>query len=383
MSHQLNHILLTIDVEDWFQVENFKQCIPSSSWPSFELRVEKNTHRLLDLLDSVSSTNSQQATTNEFITQSYRMSTGNVPETERNSFRRRRIGLSQFHQETEKREKSIESSKSCLTTANSTNSPKATFFVLGWIAERLPHLVREIHRRGHEVASHGYYHNLCDQISPEDLERDLIDSKKLLEDIIGSSIYGYRAPSFSINEDILKVIEDCGYLYDSSYNSFAMHGRYGHLDLSQNGTRGIALQIPRTKHQEPLPREIHDSDSEACFTGAESKIFYELPISNINPGNSILPWGGGGYFRLTPFPLFKIGVEFILRQENAYLFYLHPWEIDPEQPKVKEVSKFFKFRHYINLNKTASKLSSFIEAFNQCHFATCHQYLKLVPRTPQ
>ncbi len=328
--NETNHILLTIDVEDWFQVENFKQYIPFSSWPSHKLRVEKNTHRLLDLLDSTT-----------------------MP-----------LASSTYH-------------------PASSNQIKATFFVLGWIAERLPHLVREIHRRGHEVASHGYYHNLCDQISPEDLERDLIDSKKLLEDIIGSSIYGYRAPSFSINEDILKVIEDCGYLYDSSYNSFAMHGRYGHLDLSQNGTRGIALQIPRTKHQEPLPSEIHVSDSEACFTGAESKIFYELPISNIKLGSSILPWGGGGYFRLTPFPLFKIGVEFILRQENAYLFYLHPWEIDPEQPKVKEVSKFFKFRHYINLNKTASKLSSFIEAFNQCHFATCHQYLKLAPRTPQ
>ncbi|MBE9535135.1 MAG: polysaccharide deacetylase family protein, partial [Proteobacteria bacterium] len=120
------------------------------------------------------------------------------------------------------------------------NQIRATFFVLGWIAERLPNLVREIRKRGHEVASHGYYHNLCNHQSYEDLKTDLTDSKKLLEDIISAPVYGYRAPSFAINEDILKVIEDCGYLYDSSYNSFSMHGRYGQLSLSQNGRKGIA-----------------------------------------------------------------------------------------------------------------------------------------------
>jgi hypothetical protein len=143
--------------------------------------------------------------------------------------------------------------KSCPTK---TNSPKATFFILGWIAGRLLHLVREIHSRGHEVASHGYSHNLCTDCSPKDLRTDLIDSKNLLEDIIGDSVYGYRASSFSINRDILKIIEECGYLYDSSFNSFGLHRRYSHLDLSQNGRRGIALQISGTKHQEPLPREI-------------------------------------------------------------------------------------------------------------------------------
>jgi len=303
-------ILLTIDVEDWFQVENFKQYIPFSSWSSYELRVEKNTHRLRDLLDSC---NGRRKTDN-------------------------RRG----------------------------EKPQATFFVLGWIAERLPHLVREIRSRGHEVSSHGYQHNLCIECSFDDLKTDLIHSKNLLEDIIGDQVYGYRAPSFSISQDILKIIQDCGYLYDSSFNSFAMNGRYGHLDLSQNGTRGIALQISKTQ------------DLKSKIQNPKSKIFYELPISNIKLGNSILPWGGGGYFRLIPFQVFRLGVQSILKKENAYLLYLHPWEIDPEQPKVKEVSKFFKFRHYINLNKTASKLSSFIEAFNQCHFATCHQYLKLV-----
>jgi len=139
--------------------------------------------------------------------------------------------------------------------------------VLAWIAERLPHLVREIHTRGHEVASHGYYHNLCNQQSPNALKKDLTDSKKLLEDIIGSPVVGYRAPSFSINKDILKIIKDCGYLYDSSYNSFALHSRYGQVDLSMNGKKGVAAKLSDT--------------------------FYEFPVSNIELGKCPLPWGVG------------------------------------------------------------------------------------------
>ena len=249
-----SHILLTIDVEDWFQVENFKQWIPFSSWQSYELRVEKNTHYLLDILDSI-----------------------------------------KLNKRT-----------------NPTSSPKGTFFVLGWIAERLPHLVREIHSRGHEVASHGYCHNLCKECSFEDLREDLIDSKKLLEDSTGERIYGYRAPSFSINKDILKIIEECGYLYDSSFNSFGIHGRYGQVDLSHNIKKGITAKI---------------SDN-----------FYEIPISNFRFGDRILPWGGGGYFRLIPSFIFRLGVQSILKKENAYLFYIHPWEMDPKQPRVKEAS---------------------------------------------
>ncbi len=306
-------VLLTVDVEDWFQVENFKRCIPSSSWPNCELRVEKNTHRLLELLDS-----------------------HHGPRT---------------------------------TDHGPGVKPRATFFILGWLAERLPHLIHEIHTRGHEVASHGYYHNLCNEQSPNALKKDLSDSKKLLEDIIGAPVYGYRAPSFAINEDILKVIQGCGYLYDSSYNSFRMHGRYGRVDLSQNGTRGIALQIPKT--QCPLSSIQHSASS----IQYQSSILYELPISNLKLGNRTVAWGGGGYFRLMPYPLFEIGVKSILRKQGAYLFYMHPWELDPEQPRVENAPRFFKFRHYVNLDKMASKLSSFLEAFKQCHFVTCSEYL--------
>jgi polysaccharide deacetylase family protein (PEP-CTERM system associated) len=287
-------ILLTIDVEDWFQVENFKQWIPFSSWSSCEFRVEKNTHRLLDLLESCN--------------------------------------------------------KLRTTDQKRGGKPRATFFVLAWLAKRLPHLVREIHARGHEVASHGYLHKLCNEQSTEELRQDLSGSKKLLEDIIGFPVIGYRAPSFSINEDILKIIEECGYLYDSSFNSFGMHGRYGRLDLSRNRNNGISVEI--------------------------SNKFYELPVSNFKIGNRIFPLGGGGYFRMLPFPFFKMGVKNILKKEKAYLFYMHPWEIDPAQPKVRQASAFFKFRHYVNLNKTHSKLSKFMENFDQCRFITCRQYLQ-------
>ena len=334
------HILLTIDVEDWFQVENFKQCIPFSSWPTRELRVEKNTHRLLDLLDSIKLAQSRRSAVfvedSKLKAQSSRLKAWN-PVTS--------------NQQPETR-----------------NSPKATFFILGWIAERLPNLVREIHSRGHEVASHGYLHNLCNQQSHEELKKDLIDSKKLLEDIIGSPVFGYRAPSFAINNDILKIIEDCGYLYDSSYNSFAMHKRYGHIDISQNGRKGIAIQVSETDHA---------TSTKSSIINHQSSILYELPISNLKLGNQVVPWGGGGYFRLIPSSLFTMGVQSILKKQKAYLFYMHPWEIDHEQPIVAEASKFFKFRHYINLDKTASKLLSFITAFKKCRFITCHNYLHL------
>ena len=293
-------ILLTIDVEDWFQVENFKQYIPFSSWSSYELRVEKNTHRLLDLFDSIKVVNP----------------------------------------------------KNPINAINPINSPKATFFVLAWIAERLPLLVREISNRGHEVASHGYYHNLCKQEPTDDLRKDLTDSKKTLEDAIGAQVFGYRAPSFSISDDILKIIEDCGYIYDSSYNSFSAHGRYGQADISGNGKAGVAAQL--------------------------SECFYELPISNLKMGRRILPWGGGGYFRLLPFYLFKKGMENILRKENAYIFYMHPWEIDPQQPRVKGANIFYKLRHYINLDTTDTKLMRLIRSFEHCHFLTCWQYINQI-----
>jgi polysaccharide deacetylase family protein (PEP-CTERM system associated) len=289
------HILLTIDVEDWFQVENFKPWIPFASWDSRELRVEKNTHKLLDLFDSL-----------------------------------KVVGP--------------------INPINPSN-PKATFFILGWLAERLPHLVREIRARGHEVASHGYGHELCSGQSCRDLEKDLCDSRKLLEDIIGDRVYGYRAPSFSISDDVLSMIAEAGYLYDSSYNSFTAHGRYGKISTNGSRKKGIAHVL--------------------------SENFYELPVSNLRLGKKVLPWGGGAYFRLVPAAFFRSGVRRILDQQGAYLFYCHPWELDPDQPRVEEASANFKFRHYSNLAKTRRRLERLIERFAGCRFTTCADYLGL------
>jgi polysaccharide deacetylase family protein (PEP-CTERM system associated) len=272
-------ILFTIDVEDWFQVENFKTWIPFSSWPNYELRVENNIDRILDLL----------------------------------------------------------------------GNRRATFFILAWIAERLPHLIKKIHNSGHEIASHGYDHKLCHKLSPNELKQDLLDSKKLLEDIIGAPVKGYRAPSFSIGNDILKSIEDCGFLYDSSYNSFAMHDRYGHVELPIKERRGIAHKI---------------SDN-----------FYELPVSNFMIGKYAFPLAGGGYFRLIPFFLFREGIRNILKKDKTYLFYMHPWEIDHEQPRMAQASALYKFRHYVNLDKTSKKIQLLFNAFKNTQFITCNDYI--------
>jgi polysaccharide deacetylase family protein (PEP-CTERM system associated) len=320
------HILLTIDVEDWFQVENFKPWIPFETWNQRELRVEKNVHRLLNLFDScevagkperVKPSDRQQPTCNSQLT------THNKQPTTHNS-------------------------------QNTTNNKhlkkvRCTFFVLGWIAEKLPHLVCELHARGHEIASHGNNHELPNLLSLKDLKQDQTDSKKLLEDITGAEVVGYRAPSFSINNDVLKTIQDSGYRYDSSYNSFSLHGRYGKISLNGTGKKGIAHKI--------------------------SQYFYELPISNLNLGNQILPWGGGAYFRLIPLSLFNSGIKKILRHQDAYMFYGHPWEFDPEQPRVNQAAFNSKFRHYTNLKKNQAKLRSLIESFDYCRFVTCNQYL--------
>jgi polysaccharide deacetylase family protein (PEP-CTERM system associated) len=226
---------------------------------------------------------------------------------------------------------------------------KATFFVLGWVAERFHGLVREIQARGHEVSSHGYQHDLCDRSSVEDFRKDVLESKKILEDIVGEAVVGYRAPSFSINEESLEILEQCGYLYDSSFNSFSGNGRHGKIRLYRTG-EGIVCKTLRN--------------------------VYELPISNLEVGGYAVPAGGGAYFRLTPVRVFEKIVQSVLRRGNAYLFYVHPWEADPEQPRVKGVSMFARFRHYTNLAKTLPRLRFLASRLKDVSFVSCSQYLQ-------
>ena len=333
------YFLITIDVEDWFQVENFKPWIPFETWRQRELRVEKNVHRLLDLFDSISLPSLTTKSTNLVY-----------PDDS--------------------------------PTNRISSSPKATFFVLGWIADNFPHLVRQIAERGHEVASHGCYHDLPSKMTTRAIRQDLTDSREKLEEITGTPISGYRAPSFAIDDNILQAVAASGYCYDSSYNSFSLHGRYGKISLNGKSKCGIAHKI--------------------------SENFYELPVSNLNiktliraflnlcnkkgkkvnstanyqrviPDKSLfIPWSGGSYFRLIPFQLFKTGVDTILKNDGTYMLYLHPWEIDPHQPKVKSASFNCKFRHYTNLKKTKLRLQRLIENFSRCRFVTCSDYLFLI-----
>ena len=318
-------ILITIDVEDWFQVENFRPWIPFDTWDQRELRVERNVHRLLNLFDSI-----------ELTAHSSKLIADNQNETD--------YELSAMSYEK--------------------SHPRVTFFILGWLAERLPHLVREIHFRGHEVASHGNEHNLCDRQTTDELKKDLTESKKRLEDIIGSAVHGFRAPNFSINDDILKLIEDCGYGYDSSYNSFALHGRYGKIALNGHIKKGIAYRISDNFFELPISNLTISYQLRAMSAGQKTSNFF------------VLPFGGGGYFRLMPYRFFSFGVRLILKKDGAYVFYIHPWEIDPNQPRVKEASLNYRFRHYINLGKARVKLFSLMDAFHSCQFTTCSEYLE-------
>ncbi|NLD36519.1 MAG: DUF3473 domain-containing protein [Desulfatiglans sp.] len=320
MTHSKLNILITVDLEDWFQVENFKQYIPFSSWSERKLRVEKNAHMLLDLFDS-----SETSGKIEISRLNYADINSNQHPVINND-----------HQ-------------ASFIKPSVSNKIRATFFILGWIADRLPQLVQEIERRGHEVASHGYRHDLCTSQTKLDLQNDLIKSKHILEDLTGKAVLGYRAPSFVINQDMLKIIQGCGFLYDSSYNSFTLHDRYGHIDIPKDQNKRLAF-------------ELIDN-------------FYEIPVSNLIVANQVLPWGGGGYFRLIPFFIYSLGVKLNLKKNDGFVFYIHPWELDPEQPRVKEAAPFLRFRHYTNLKKTETKLKKFINAFNECNFITCQQYI--------
>jgi peptidoglycan-N-acetylglucosamine deacetylase len=293
------NILITVDVEDWFQVENLKFWIRFETWNQLELRVERNVHQLMDLFDSIQ-----------------------LPkQNDQNS-----------HQK---------------------NKVNATFFVLGWNAQRLPGLVKEIHSRGHEVGSHGTNHQLSNTLSDSLLKEELINSKKLLEDITGTRVLGFRSPSFAIDKKVLEAVKFAGYSYDSSFNSFSFHGRYGKIDL--NGCKKIGMAYKMFDH------------------------FYELPISNLSIFGHSLPWGGGAYFRFIPSRIFRQGVHRILRKHGSYLFYMHPWEIDPDQPRIgKPLSANF-IKHYYNQKQTLNNLQKMICFFSESNFTTCGDYINGLP----
>lgn len=215
---------------------------------------------------------------------------------------------------------------------------KATFFVLGWVAERYPQLVFNIDRMGHEVASHGYSHQLIYTQSPDVFQKETCMSKTILEDIIGKPVLGYRAASYSITNSslwALDIIAKAGFKYDSSIFP-VRHDKYG---------------IPGFK------REPH-----VILTPERLKLI-EFPLSTFSIFGQIVPIAGGGYFRLYPYWLSKYFYTKTNKLNKSFVFYMHPWEIDPEQPRIR-TSLLSKFRHYNNLEKCQERLQMLLNDFS-------------------
>lgn len=213
---------------------------------------------------------------------------------------------------------------------------RATFFVLGWVAQRSPGLVRVIHDAGHEVACHGLSHQLVYRQSPQTFRDETREAKERLEDAAGVRVRGYRAATYSITKDSLWALDtlvELGFDYDSSIFPIR-HDLYGIPDA------------PRFRHQ-PGDRPL-----------------VELPITTVEILGQRFPCGGGGYFRLLPYWLFRAA----LKRVNAYdrqpaVFYCHPWEIDPDQPRVNGIPLRSKFRHYHNLDTMESRLRRLLRDF--------------------
>ena len=214
---------------------------------------------------------------------------------------------------------------------------RGTFFVLGWVAQRFPKLVRAIHDAGHELGSHSYWHRLVYELSPEEFRSDLRDSRSILEDAVSGPITAYRAPSFSITRQsqwALEILAEEGFTVDSSIFPI-VHDRYGIPDAH------------------PYLHEIV----------TPSGSLQEFPPSVIRFARMNFPVSGGGYFRLYPLSWTIRGLARINRKGRPFMFYIHPWELDPSQPRLAVGSRLSRARHRVNLVSTASKLRRLLHRF--------------------
>ena len=215
------------------------------------------------------------------------------------------------------------------------NGVEATFFILGWVAERHPQLVRRIVAQGHELASHGSGHLRVDRQSPEEFRADVRRSKRVLEELGGVPVRGYRAPTFSIgggSKWAHTILAEEGYSYSSSVYP-VKHDLYG------------TPEAPRTPFS-PVPGML------------------EIPLTSVRILGVDMPASGGGYFRLLPYPVTRGLLNYARRMHRSpVVFYLHPWEIDPEQPRQQSAPWKSRFRHYLNLDRTEPRLRRLLRNF--------------------
>jgi polysaccharide deacetylase family protein (PEP-CTERM system associated) len=321
---------LTIDVEDYFQVHAFSKAVDPKRWDSFDQRVGRNTYRVLDLLDQMSD---------------------------------QRSAISGQHSGS-----SIQNPASGKNGEQSTDdgcSPRlqATFFVLGWVAERFPQLVKEIHKRGHEVACHGYSHRCIYEQTSMEFAEDVKRAKAILEDIIGKKILGYRAPTYSITKRTLWALDillALGFEYDSSIFP-VKHDYYGFPEAPRfpfkvsAGSEGILFK--QFGEKEPIKPS----------STASPTTLIEYPLTTARVLGVNIPIAGGGYFRLLPYSMTKYLLKRVNNDEKQpFIFYFHPWEIDSEAPRIEAAGAISKFRTYVNLAKMETRLRKLLEDFAFC-----------------
>lgn len=227
---------------------------------------------------------------------------------------------------------------------------RATFFILGWVAERHPELVKKISAGGHEIASHGYRHRLIYNLSRETVRAYVTRSKSLLEDLTGQEVLGYRATSFSVVQSTrwaLDVIREAGFTYDSSIY--------------------------------PIRHDIYGIAGCPRFPFIHPNGLIEIPPSTLRIWGRNFPVGGGGYLRLYPYWLTRKGIEALNRQGHPGVIYLHPWELDPDCPRIPQADCRTRVRQYLNLAKTKTRLVSLLTHFS---FIPAQQFLENVKFLP-
>lgn len=231
----------------------------------------------------------------------------------------------------------VESNTDKILELFQTRGIKATFFTLGWVAERYPELIKRILTEGHELACHGYEHIRVTEQTPAEFRNDVARTKKLLEDLSGKEVKGYRAASYSIGKNnlwALDVLQEEGFKYSSSIYP-VKHDLYGMPDA---------------------PRFIYEPIA--------NQTFKEIPITTIRFGNKNLPCGGGGFFRFYPYALSKWAFNRVNNQEQqSGIFYFHPWEIDPDQPRQSGLNLKTRIRHYLNLQRMENRINQLLSDF--------------------